>query len=52
MQSPTSTLAFSVAPVSVRSLGKSGREVLSESLSVTSQLTVESKSDKAENARD
>ena len=45
--------AFSLAPLSARSLGKSGREnaVLGVSLSVTSQLTVESRIDRAENAQ-
>ena len=37
--------SFSLGPLSARSLGKSG-----EYLSVTSQLTVESRIDRAENA--
>ena len=50
--SQPSPLAFSLAPLSVRSQGKSGREnaVLGVYLSVTSQLTVECRIDRAENA--
>ena len=44
--------AFSLDPLSARSLGESGQEngVLGEYLSVTSQLMVESKNDRAENS--